>query len=89
MLTKEKLEKHISHLQEKHDELDKRISLDMEPEYIIRVLKKEKLDNITEGCMNCIVVMILGFIVIFTFVLLCSILYFLWFGVPNCLHCVL
>lgn len=44
MLTKEKLEKHISHLQEKHDELDKRIALDMEPEYIIRVLKKEKLE---------------------------------------------
>jgi uncharacterized protein YdcH (DUF465 family) len=31
-------------LQEKHDELDKRIALDMEPEYIIRVLKKEKLE---------------------------------------------
>ena len=43
MLTREKLEHHISHLQEKHDELDKRIALDMEAEYIVRVLKKEKL----------------------------------------------
>ena len=43
MLTREKLEHHISHLQEKHDELDKRIALDMEAEYIMRVLKKEKL----------------------------------------------
>ena len=31
-------------LEEKHKELDKRIKLDMEPEYIIRVLKKEKLE---------------------------------------------
>lgn len=43
MLTREKIEHHISHLQEKHDDLDKRITLDMEAEYIIRVLKKEKL----------------------------------------------
>lgn len=43
MLTKEKIEHHIVHLQEKHDEIDGRISLDLEPEYITRVLKKEKL----------------------------------------------
>lgn len=43
MLTKEKIQHHIDHLQEKHDELDGRIILDMEPEYINRVLKKEKL----------------------------------------------
>lgn len=43
MLTREKLEHHITHLQEKHDDLDKRIALDMEAEYIMRVLKKEKL----------------------------------------------
>jgi len=41
---KAKAQRHISHLQEKHDELDKRIGLDMEPEYILRVLKKEKLE---------------------------------------------
>ena len=41
---KDKLEHHIAHLQEKHDELDKRIALDMDPEYISRVLKKEKLE---------------------------------------------
>ena len=40
---KEKIEHHIKHLQEKHDELDKRIHADKEPEYIISVLKKEKL----------------------------------------------
>ena len=40
---KEKIEHHIKHLQEKHDDLDKRITLDKEPEYIISVLKKEKL----------------------------------------------
>jgi hypothetical protein len=43
MLTHDKMEHHIKHLQEKHDELDKRIALDMDAEYIIRVLKKEKL----------------------------------------------
>lgn len=41
---KAKTEHHIARLQEKHDELDKRIALDMEPEYIMRVLKKEKLE---------------------------------------------
>ena len=44
MITKEKLQHRVSHLQEKHDQLDARIALDMEPEYIIRVLKKEKLE---------------------------------------------
>lgn len=44
MVTKEKLEHRAQHLQEKHDELDKRIALDLEPEYITRVLKKEKLE---------------------------------------------
>lgn len=43
MLTKEKIQHHIQHLQEKHDDLDNRIKLDMEAEYIMRVLKKEKL----------------------------------------------
>ena len=43
-MNREKIEHHISHLKEKHDELDKRIALDMEPEYILRVLKKEKLE---------------------------------------------
>ena len=40
---KDKIEHHIKHLQEKHDELDRRIVADKEPEYIISVLKKEKL----------------------------------------------
>lgn len=40
---REKIEHHIKHLQEKHDDLDRRITLDKEPEYIISVLKKEKL----------------------------------------------
>ena len=44
MMSKEKIKHHIAHLQEKHDNLDKRIGLDMEAEYIIRVLKKEKLE---------------------------------------------
>ena len=44
MITVEKLEHRIASLQEKHDELDARIALDMEPEYIMRVLKKEKLE---------------------------------------------
>lgn len=43
MLTKEKLQHHINHLQEKHDELDKRIRDEHQPEYIQTVLKKEKL----------------------------------------------
>jgi uncharacterized protein YdcH (DUF465 family) len=44
VITKEKLQHRVNHLQEKHDQLDARISLDMEPEYILRVLKKEKLE---------------------------------------------
>jgi uncharacterized protein YdcH (DUF465 family) len=44
MISREKLKHRIEILEEKHKELDKRISLDMEPEYIIRVLKKEKLE---------------------------------------------
>lgn len=43
MLTKEKLQHHIDHLQLKHDELDSRIDADKEPEYIQTVLKKERL----------------------------------------------
>lgn len=42
-MKKEKIQHHIKHLQEKHDDLDRRITLDKEPEYIISVLKKEKL----------------------------------------------
>jgi len=45
-MNKEKIEHHISHLQEKHDELDKRISEAIKNhgnEHIIKVLKKEKL----------------------------------------------
>lgn len=44
MISREKLKHRIEVLEEKHRELDKRIQLDMEPEYIIRVLKKEKLE---------------------------------------------
>lgn len=44
MISREKLKHRIEILEEKHRELDKRIKLDMEPEYIIRVLKKEKLE---------------------------------------------
>ena len=44
MLSREKLKHRVEILEEKHKELDKRIALDMEPEYIIRVLKKEKLE---------------------------------------------
>jgi uncharacterized protein YdcH (DUF465 family) len=44
MISREKLKHRIEILEEKHKELDKRISLNMEPEYIIRVLKKEKLE---------------------------------------------
>ena len=43
-ISREKLQHRIEILEEKHKELDKRIKLDMEPEYIIRVLKKEKLE---------------------------------------------
>ena len=45
-MNKEKIEHHISHLQEKHDELDARIALAIKNhgnEHIIKVLKKEKL----------------------------------------------
>jgi len=45
-MNKEKIEHHISHLQEKHDELDTRITKAFEShgnEHIIKVLKKEKL----------------------------------------------
>lgn len=42
MLTKEKMRHHISHLQEKHEDLEKRLQVDP-PEYIASVLKKEKL----------------------------------------------
>lgn len=44
MMSREKIQHHIKHLQEKHDNLDARIKLDLEAEYIIRVLKKEKLE---------------------------------------------
>ena len=44
MITKEKLQHRISHLQESHDALDVRIKADLDPEYITRVLKKEKLE---------------------------------------------
>ena len=44
MLTKEKIEHHINHLQFKHDEIDKRLQVETHlPEYITSVLKKEKL----------------------------------------------
>ena len=45
-MKKEKIQHHISHLQEKHDELDARIIKAIEShgnEHIIKVLKKEKL----------------------------------------------
>jgi len=45
-MNKEKIEHHISHLQEKHDELDARITEAFNNhgnEHIIKVLKKEKL----------------------------------------------
>jgi hypothetical protein len=44
VITKEKLQHRISHLQESHDALDVRIKADLDPEYITRVLKKEKLE---------------------------------------------
>ena len=44
MITKEKLQHRVNHLQESHDALDVRIKADLDPEYITRVLKKEKLE---------------------------------------------
>ena len=44
MPSREKIKHRITHLKEKHRELDKRIQLDMEPEYILRTLKREKLE---------------------------------------------
>ena len=41
-MDKTKVEHHIKHLQEKHDDLDKRIRPET-ADYIVRVLKKEKL----------------------------------------------
>lgn len=43
MITEEKLLHHISHLEQKHKELDNRLSRATE-DYIIRVIKKEKLE---------------------------------------------
>lgn len=42
MLTKEKIEHHVTALQRKHEDLEKRLSNDP-PDYIAVVLKKEKL----------------------------------------------
>jgi len=45
-MNKDKIQHHISHLQEKHDELDARIIKAIKghgDEHIIKVLKKEKL----------------------------------------------
>jgi hypothetical protein len=42
MITVEKLEHHIRHLQEKHDEMGERIKPET-PDYLVRVFKKEKL----------------------------------------------
>ena len=41
-MNKEKIQNHISHLQEKHDGLEVRLS-NVKEEYIATVLKKEKL----------------------------------------------
>ena len=41
-MDKVKIEHHIKHLQEKHDDLDKRLK-STSSDYIITVLKKEKL----------------------------------------------
>ena len=41
-MDKTKVEHHIKHLQEKHDDLDKRLREDT-ADYIARVIKKEKL----------------------------------------------
>lgn len=43
MLTKEKLQNHITVLEYKHEELKKRLEKEFLPEYISNVLKKEKL----------------------------------------------
>ena len=43
MITKEKLKHHLKHLEERHAQLDKRISNDNQPEHIQTILKKEKL----------------------------------------------
>ena len=45
-MNREKIEHHISHLQEKHDDLDARITQAIKShgnDHIIKVLKKEKL----------------------------------------------
>ena len=45
-MNKEKIEHHILHLKEKHDELDNRVAKATEmhsPQFIINTLKKEKL----------------------------------------------
>ena len=45
-MNKEKIENHIKHLKEKHDEIDERITKAVQThghDYIISVLKKEKL----------------------------------------------
>jgi len=42
MLTRQKLEHHISHLREQHEDLDSRLKKGV-PDYIEKVLKKEKL----------------------------------------------
>ena len=47
MLTKEKILHHITHLEKQHDELDKRVMEETKhhgEDYIIRKLKKQKLD---------------------------------------------
>jgi hypothetical protein len=41
-MDKIKIEHHIKHLQQKHEDLDKRIGPET-ADYIVRVLKKEKL----------------------------------------------
>ena len=47
MLTKEKIQHHITHLQKQHGELDKRVieeTMHHGEDYIIRRLKKQKLE---------------------------------------------
>ena len=41
-MNREKIEHHISHLQEKHDELENRLSKATN-DYVAKILKKEKL----------------------------------------------
>ena len=43
MLTKQKLEHHVTALERKHEDLEKRLQKELLPEYIAHVLKKEKL----------------------------------------------